>query len=152
MDNDLRNQPDDYWKEKLTPEQYKICRLKGTEPAFSGSLYYNHDKGTYNCAACNEPLFSSNNKFESGSGWPSFDRPITESKIERHEDRSFFMRRTEVLCKKCGSHLGHVFEDGPRDTTGLRYCINSASLGFESNQNKQAETQSKQAEAQKDPT
>lgn len=131
MENDLRNQPETYWKEKLTPEQYKVCRLKGTEPAFSGALYHNHDDGMYHCVACGEPLFSSEHKFESGSGWPSFDRPLAEEKVELHEDRSFFMTRTEVTCKKCGAHLGHVFDDGPRQTTGQRYCINSISLDFQ---------------------
>ncbi len=126
-----REQSDAYWKEKLTPEQYKICRKKGTEPAFSGALYYNHDDGIYQCVACGAPLFSSDHKFESGSGWPSFDRPVAEGKVELHEDNSFFMRRTEVLCKNCGAHLGHVFNDGPRDTTGQRYCINSVSLDFQ---------------------
>lgn len=134
MTEDLRNQPETYWREKLTPEQYKICRLKGTERAFSGALYYNHDQGIYGCAACGEALFSSEHKFESGSGWPSFDRPIAEGTVELHEDKSFFMRRTEVLCKKCGAHLGHVFNDGPRDTTGQRYCINSVSLDFQKEQ------------------
>lgn len=136
MAEDLREKSDTYWQEKLTPEQYKICRLKGTEPAFSGSLTYNHEKGIYECAACGEALFSSENKFESGTGWPSFDRPIAASSIELHEDRSFFMRRTEAVCKNCGAHLGHVFNDGPRATTGMRYCINSVSLNF---QKKQAE-------------
>src|SRR5579883_132254 len=131
MENDLRQMPEAYWKEKLTPEQYQVCRLKGTERAFSGTLYYNHDTGVYQCVACGEPLFSSEHKFESGSGWPSFDRPIAEGKVELHEDRSFFMRRTEVVCSKCGSHLGHVFDDGPRETTGLRYCINSVALSFQ---------------------
>ncbi|HEY0755965.1 MAG TPA: peptide-methionine (R)-S-oxide reductase MsrB [Ktedonobacteraceae bacterium] len=131
MDNDLRNLPEAYWKEKLTPEQYNVCRLKGTERAFTGELYYNHETGVYQCVACGEPLFASEHKFESGSGWPSFDRPLAEGKVELHEDRALFMRRTEVLCKKCGAHLGHVFNDGPRETTGQRYCINSVSLGFQ---------------------
>ncbi len=130
MSNDLRDKPESYWKEKLTPEQYKITRQKGTEPAFSGSLYYNHDQGMYNCVACGHALFSSDAKFESGSGWPSFDRPVDRENVELHEDRSFFMKRTEVTCKNCGAHLGHVFNDGPRETTGDRYCINSAALNF----------------------
>jgi peptide-methionine (R)-S-oxide reductase len=131
MSNDLRNQPESYWQEKLTPEQYKVCRLKGTERAFSGALYYNHEQGTYACAACGQPLFASEHKFESGTGWPSFDRPIEENNVELHEDRSLFMRRTEVICKNCGAHLGHVFPDGPRETTGMRYCMNSVALDFQ---------------------
>ncbi|HLG76754.1 MAG TPA: peptide-methionine (R)-S-oxide reductase MsrB [Ktedonobacteraceae bacterium] len=139
--NDLRNQPESYWREKLTPEQYRICRLKGTEPAFSGSLYYNHQDGMYECVACGQPLFSSDTKFESGSGWPSFDRPVDREHVELHEDNSFFMKRIEVTCKNCGAHLGHVFPDGPRETTGQRYCINSAALHFRPADNKNQETQ-----------
>ena len=129
--SDLRNKPESYWKEKLTPEQYHVLRQKGTERAFTGTLYDNHDTGMYECGACGQPLFSSDTKFESGSGWPSFDRPVDSSNVELHEDKSFFMRRTEVNCKNCGSHLGHVFDDGPRETTGQRYCINSAALNFQ---------------------
>jgi peptide-methionine (R)-S-oxide reductase len=129
--SDLRNKPESYWKEKLTSEQYHVLRQKGTERAFTGTLYDNHDTGMYECAACGQSLFSSDTKFESGSGWPSFDRPVDSSNVELHEDKSFFMRRTEVNCKNCGSHLGHVFEDGPRETTGQRYCINSAALNFQ---------------------
>ena len=128
--SNLRNQPDSYWKEKLTPEQYRICRLKGTERAFSGALYNNHARGMYECVACGQVLFSSDTKFDSGTGWPSFDSPVNRENIELHEDHSFFMIRTEVLCKNCGAHLGHLFEDGPRETTGQRYCINSVSLHF----------------------
>ena len=128
--NSLRDKPEAYWREKLTPEQYAVCRLKGTERPFTGALYHNHDEGTYTCAACGEPLFSSDAKFDSGSGWPSFDDPINREHVELVEDRSHGMTRVEALCKSCGAHLGHVFEDGPRDTTGLRYCINSVSLGF----------------------
>jgi peptide-methionine (R)-S-oxide reductase len=128
--SDLRNMPESYWKEKLTPEQYHILRQKGTERAFTGALYNNHAQGVYECAACGQPLFSSETKFESGSGWPSFDDPINREHVELHEDNSLFMRRTEVVCKNCGSHLGHVFNDGPRETTGLRYCINSCALNF----------------------
>jgi len=128
---DLRNQPESYWKEKLTPDQYSICRLKGTERAFTGAFYNNHQEGMYECVACGQPLFSSDTKFDSGTGWPSFDNPVNLEHIELHEDRSFFMKRTEVLCKNCGSHLGHLFDDGPRETTGMRYCINSAALQFQ---------------------
>ena len=129
--SDLRNMPESYWKEKLTPEQYRICRLKGTERAFTGALYNNHETGMYECVACGQPLFSSDAKFDSGTGWPSFDRPVDSERLELHEDNSFFMRRTEVVCKNCGAHLGHLFNDGPRETTGMRYCLNSAALAFQ---------------------
>jgi len=128
--SDLKQMPESYWKEKLTPEQYRVCRQKGTERAFSGPLYYNQEQGMYECVACGHELFSSENKFDAGCGWPSFDQPIDSENVEHHEDRSFFMVRTEVTCKNCGAHLGHVFDDGPRDTTGQRYCINSVSLKF----------------------
>ncbi len=134
--SDLKNKPESYWKEKLTPEQYRVVRKKGTEMAFTGTLYNNHEKGVYECVACGHPLFSSDAKFESGTGWPSFDSPVNLENVELHEDRSFFMRRVEVVCKNCGGHLGHVFEDGPRNTTGIRYCINSASLNFRPEEDK----------------
>jgi peptide-methionine (R)-S-oxide reductase len=118
------------WRRELTPEQYAILRQKGTEPAFSGALYENHEDGMYHCAACGAGLFKSDAKFESGSGWPSFYLPADQSAIETHEDVSHGMRRIEVTCARCGGHLGHVFPDGPKPT-GLRYCINSASLKFE---------------------
>jgi peptide-methionine (R)-S-oxide reductase len=118
------------WKKELTPEQYRIMREKGTERAFTGAYVDNHDKGMYRCAACHEPLFDSDTKYDSGSGWPSFFKPLKADAVETEEDRTHGMRRTEVMCRKCGAHLGHVFEDGPKPT-GLRYCINSASLDFE---------------------
>jgi methionine-R-sulfoxide reductase len=130
MSNDLRNQPESYWKEKLTPDQYYVLRQKGTERPFTGTLYHNHELGTYACGACGQSLFMSDAKYDSGCGWPSFDRPIESEHIEYHEDHSHGMKRVEVLCKNCGSHLGHVFDDGPRETTGQRYCINSVSLRF----------------------
>jgi peptide-methionine (R)-S-oxide reductase len=118
------------WRELLTPEQFHVMREKGTEGAFTGALLENHDDGVYHCAACNAPLFTSDKKFESGSGWPSFWLPVTPEAVEAHEDTSHGMRRIEVTCATCGAHLGHVFPDGPRPT-GMRYCINSASLAFE---------------------
>ena len=129
--SDLRNQPDSYWREKLTPEQYRVVRDKGTERPFTGALYNNHEKGVYECVACGQPLFSSDTKFDSGSGWPSFDSPINRQNVELHEDNSYGMHRTEVVCRNCGAHLGHLFNDGPRETTGMRYCINSVSLNFQ---------------------
>jgi peptide-methionine (R)-S-oxide reductase len=118
------------WKEQLTPEQFDICINKGTEPPFSGKYCDSKEKGTYNCVCCGEPLFSSNTKFDSGSGWPSFWDPVSDEKIEHISDTSLGMIRTEVNCNKCGAHLGHVFDDGPKPTN-LRYCINSISLSLQ---------------------
>jgi peptide-methionine (R)-S-oxide reductase len=118
------------WRKQLTPLQYTVLREKGTERAFTGELVDNHDAGTYKCAGCGTELFASDAKFDSGSGWPSFCEPKAGASVEEESDVSHGMRRTEVLCGKCGGHLGHVFDDGPRPT-GLRYCINSAALTFE---------------------
>jgi peptide-methionine (R)-S-oxide reductase len=118
------------WAETLTPAQYEVLRRKGTEPPFTGALLHNKDTGMYVCGACGAPLFASDTKFESGSGWPSFYEPAVAEAVETHEDLSHGMRRIEVTCARCGGHLGHVFPDGPQPT-GLRYCINSLALGFE---------------------
>jgi peptide-methionine (R)-S-oxide reductase len=124
------NKTEEEWRQELSPEQYEVLRRSGTERPFSGKYVHNHDDGTYRCAGCGAVLFSSGTKFDSGSGWPSFYKPEDEENVERRTDSSHGMTRTEVLCKKCGGHLGHVFDDGP-NPTGLRYCINSLSLDFE---------------------
>jgi len=127
---------DDLWKDKLDPEVYKITREKGTEIPFSGKYYNHKEAGKYMCSNCGKELFSSNNKFDSGSGWPSFDAPTDEASVELRQDDTFGMKRTEVLCNECGAHLGHVFDDGPKETTGKRFCVNSLSLDFKK-ENKQ---------------
>jgi peptide-methionine (R)-S-oxide reductase len=118
------------WRAQLTPEQHRIMRQHGTERAGTSPLNKEKREGVFTCAACGELLFTSGAKFESGTGWPSFDKPASESAVCEHQDRSHFMTRTEVHCARCDGHLGHVFPDGPQETTGLRYCINGAALGF----------------------
>jgi methionine-R-sulfoxide reductase len=125
---------DEEWRKQLTADQYKIARAKGTEPAFCGAFFDNHKPGIYECVCCGLPLFTSEAKFDSGTGWPSFFQPVARENVESHEDLSYGMRRVEVLCVRCGAHLGHVFQDGP-PPTGLRFCMNSASLVFKENKN-----------------
>ncbi len=121
----------DQWRSKLSEEEYRICREKGTEAPFSGEYNHNPRNGKYRCKCCGEALFASADKYDSGSGWPSFDKPLSNRALRYEEDSSLGMRRVEALCDQCGCHLGHVFEDGPGDSTGKRYCINSLSLDFE---------------------
>ncbi|CAH6849493.1 methionine sulfoxide reductase B [Vibrio chagasii] len=124
--------PDEYWRERLTDDEYEVCRLRGTEAPYSGKLLHNHKTGVYSCTCCQAPLFLSDNKYDSGCGWPSFDAPVNDTAIRYIEDLSHGMKRVEIRCSACDSHLGHVFPDGPK-TTGERFCVNSVSLIFNKN-------------------
>ncbi|MGD8556210.1 MAG: peptide-methionine (R)-S-oxide reductase MsrB [Chromatiales bacterium] len=128
--NDKIRKSDEEWRSELSEEEFRVCRRKGTERAFTGKYYETKTGGTYRCVCCGEPLFRSDHKYDSGSGWPSFYQALDEGAVEAEEDRSHGMIRTEVHCRKCGSHLGHLFPDGPQPT-GMRYCINSVSLDLE---------------------
>lgn len=129
--SDMKTKDEAYWHEHLSPEQYRVLRDKGTETPFTGEYVNNHEDGVYRCAACDQELFRSDEKFDSGSGWPSFWDVAAAGKVDLHEDKSFGMTRTEVTCSNCGSHLGHLFPDGPAEHGGARYCINSVSLAFD---------------------
>lgn len=131
--SDKITRSEEEWRSTLTASEYAILRQGMTERAFTGEYYHNKEKGTYNCAGCGQALFSSDTKYDSGSGWPSFWDTLQEGNIEVHQDNSFGMSRLEIKCSRCGGHLGHLFDDGPRETTGQRYCVNSASLKFQKN-------------------
>ncbi len=130
MSDEKIHKTDDEWRQKLTPEQFAVARQAGTERAFSGAYWDNHDAGVYRCICCNAELFTSDDKFESGSGWPSFTRAVDEGRVRAKTDRSHGMERTEVVCARCDAHLGHVFPDGPKPT-GLRYCMNGTALSLD---------------------